>query len=116
MLIDMCVLVWLLACNPGMHPDMWEEWWHPACVLNMQPDMWSTRCCPDLVQFYGFRSVIVLLDTPPGSPKNCPEAKGGSVRVQISFFIVKPRLYARQYQSSPLQSSRPMGFGQVLSD
>ncbi|KAF3542756.1 hypothetical protein DY000_02007268 [Brassica cretica] len=80
------------------------------------------RCCPELVQFYGFRSVIVLLDTPPGSPKNCPEAKGGSVRVQISlsrpvsFFIVKPRLYPRQDQSSPLQSSRPKGFGQVLSD
>ncbi|WZZ88697.1 hypothetical protein YC2023_117276 [Brassica napus] len=44
MLIDMCVLVWLLACTPGMHPDMWEEWWRPACVLHMQPDMWSTRC------------------------------------------------------------------------
>ena len=41
MLIDMCVLVWLLACNPGMRPDMWEEWWHSACVLDMQPDMWS---------------------------------------------------------------------------
>ncbi|KAF2557733.1 hypothetical protein F2Q68_00017941 [Brassica cretica] len=40
----MCVLVWLLACTPGMHPDMWEEWWRPACVLDMQPDMWSTRC------------------------------------------------------------------------
>ncbi|KAF2551736.1 hypothetical protein F2Q68_00033695 [Brassica cretica] len=33
------------------------------------------RCCPRLVQFHGFRSVEVLLDTPPGSPKNCPEAK-----------------------------------------
>ncbi|KAF3505328.1 hypothetical protein F2Q69_00044783 [Brassica cretica] len=40
----MCVLVWLLACTPGMHPDMLEEWWRPACVLDMQPDMWSTRC------------------------------------------------------------------------
>ncbi|KAF3511373.1 hypothetical protein F2Q69_00006831 [Brassica cretica] len=39
----------------------------------------------ELVQFYGFRSVEVLLDTLPGSPKNCPEAKGGSVRVQISL-------------------------------
>ncbi|KAF3525947.1 hypothetical protein F2Q69_00050709 [Brassica cretica] len=63
-----------------------------------------------------------MLDTPPGSPKNCPEAKGGSVRVQISlsrpvsFFMVKPRLSPRQDQSSPLHSSRPLGFGQVLSD
>ncbi|WZZ27247.1 hypothetical protein YC2023_010648 [Brassica napus] len=62
------------------------------------PLMIKWRCCPELVQFYGFRSVEVLLDTPPGSPKNCPEAKGGSVRVQISlsrpvsFFLVKPRL------------------------
>ncbi|KAL0667852.1 hypothetical protein Bca4012_030556 [Brassica carinata] len=80
------------------------------------------RCCPELVQFYGFRSVEVLLDTPPGSPKNCPEAKGGSVRIQISlprpvsFFMVKPRLCPRKDQSSPLHSSRPLGFGHVLSD
>ncbi|KAF2541592.1 hypothetical protein F2Q68_00030185 [Brassica cretica] len=60
----------------------------------------DTRAATNLkliVQFYGFRSVKVLLDTPPGSPKNCPEARGGSVRVQISlsrpisFFMVKPR-------------------------
>ncbi|KAL0678133.1 hypothetical protein Bca4012_006114 [Brassica carinata] len=68
------------------------------------------------------QSVEVLLDTPPGSPKNCPEAKGGSVRVQISlsrpvsFFMVKPRLCPSQDQSSPVQSRRPLGFGQVLSD
>ncbi|CAG7863418.1 unnamed protein product [Brassica rapa] len=80
------------------------------------------RCCPELVQNYGFRSVKVLLDTPPGSPKNCPEARGGSVRVQISlsrpvnFFMVKPRLCPRQDQSSPVQSRRPLGFGQVFSD
>ncbi|CAG7863433.1 unnamed protein product [Brassica rapa] len=83
------------------------------------------RCCPELVQNHGFRSVEVLLDTPPGSPKNCPEARGGSVQVQIrlsrpvSFFVVKPRLCPRQdqfNQSSPVQSRRPLGFGQVLSD
>ncbi|KAG5373822.1 hypothetical protein IGI04_042859 [Brassica rapa subsp. trilocularis] len=57
-----------------------------------------------------------------GSPKNCPEARGGSVRVQISlsrpvnFFMVKPRLCPRQDQSIPVQSRRPLGFGQVLSD
>ncbi|KAF2558377.1 hypothetical protein F2Q68_00017932 [Brassica cretica] len=54
------------------------------------------RCFPELVQVYGFRSVEVLLDTPPGSPKNCPEARGD--------------------QFSPLQSCRQLGFGQVLSD
>ncbi|WZZ15322.1 hypothetical protein YC2023_108411 [Brassica napus] len=67
-------------------------------------------------------SVEVLLDTPPGSPKNCPEARGGSVRVQITlsrpvnFFMVKPRLCPRQDQSIPVQSRRPLGFGQVFSD
>ncbi|KAF3610638.1 hypothetical protein DY000_02050909 [Brassica cretica] len=71
---------------------------------------------------HGFRSVEVLLDTPLVSPKNCLEAKGGSVRVQISlsrpvsFFMVKPRLCPRLDQSSPLQSSRQLGFGQVFSD
>ncbi|KAL0772238.1 hypothetical protein Bca101_037389 [Brassica carinata] len=80
------------------------------------------RCCLELVQFYGFRSVEVLLNTPPGSPKNCPEAKGGSVRVQISlsrpvsFFMVKPRFCPSRDQISPVQLSRPLGFGQVLSD
>ncbi|KAF3595586.1 hypothetical protein DY000_02025125 [Brassica cretica] len=82
--------------------------------------MVKRRCCPELVQFHGFRSVEVLkLDTPPGSPKNCPRAKGGSVRVQISlsrpvsFFMVKPRFCPSRYESSPLQSSRQSGFGQV---
>ncbi|WZZ01312.1 hypothetical protein YC2023_073640 [Brassica napus] len=48
----------------------------------------------------------VLLDAPPESPKNCPEAKGGSVRVQISlakpvsFYMVKPRLCPSQDQSN----------------
>ncbi|KAF3562606.1 hypothetical protein DY000_02013101 [Brassica cretica] len=80
------------------------------------------RCCPELVQFYGFRSVEALLDTPPGSPKNYPEARGGSVRVQISlsrpvsFFMVKPRFCSSRDQFSALQSRRPLGFGQVLSD
>ena len=80
------------------------------------------RCRPELVQIHGFRSVEVLLDTPPGDPKNCPEARGGSVQVQIrlsrpvSFFVVKPRLCPRQEQFSPVQSRRPLGFGQVLSD
>ncbi|KAL0815741.1 hypothetical protein Bca101_072185 [Brassica carinata] len=68
------------------------------------------RCCPELVQFYGFISVEVLLDTPPGSPKNCLEAKGGSVRVKISlsrpvsFFMVKPRFFPSQDQSNPVHS------------
>ncbi|WZZ15320.1 hypothetical protein YC2023_108409 [Brassica napus] len=81
-----------------------------------------SQCCTRLVQFHGFRSVEVLLDTPPGSPKNCPEARGGSFQVQITlsrpvnFFMVKPRLCPRQDQSIPVQSRRPLGFGQVFSD
>ncbi|KAF3527312.1 hypothetical protein DY000_02039489 [Brassica cretica] len=107
-----------------------------AWKLYIQPDIltsgrsggilhvfWTcSQPCGARVQFYGFRSVEVLLDTLPGSPKNCPEARGGSVRVQISlsrpvsFFMVKPRLCRRQYQSSPLQSCLQLGFGQVFSD
>ncbi|WZZ36158.1 hypothetical protein YC2023_019559 [Brassica napus] len=73
------------------------------------PFMIKWRCCPRLFQFHGFRSVEVLLDAPPGSPKSCPEAREGSVRVQISlsrpvsFFIVKPRLCPRQDQSRPVR-------------
>ncbi|WZY88533.1 hypothetical protein YC2023_045268 [Brassica napus] len=78
------------------------------------------RCCPRLVQFHGFRSVEVLLDTPPKCPKNCPAAKGDSVQIslsrRVSFFMMKPRLCPSQDQSSPVQSRRPLGFGQVLSD
>ncbi|KAF2540132.1 hypothetical protein F2Q68_00031257 [Brassica cretica] len=86
------------------------------------PLMIKRKCCPELVQVYGFRLVKVLLDTPPGSPKNCPLAKGGSVRDQISlympvsFYMIKPRVCPSQDQSSPVQSSRPLGFGLVLSD
>ncbi|KAF2579009.1 hypothetical protein F2Q68_00004513 [Brassica cretica] len=67
----------------------------------MQPAMWSTR------------SVEVLLDTPPGSPKNCPEARGGSVRVQISlsrpvsFFMVKP---------SCLSAKNTVSYDQLIAD
>ncbi|WZZ81632.1 hypothetical protein YC2023_102204 [Brassica napus] len=68
------------------------------------------RCHPKLVQIHEFISVEVLLDTPPGSPKNCPEAKGGSIRVQISlsrpvsFFMVKPR--SVEVEISSVQSSQ----------
>ncbi|KAF3517578.1 hypothetical protein DY000_02059708 [Brassica cretica] len=34
----------------------------------------------------------------------------------VSFFMVKPRFCPSQVKSSPVQSSRPTGFGQVLSD
>ncbi|KAF3559038.1 hypothetical protein F2Q69_00012648 [Brassica cretica] len=80
------------------------------------------KCCPELVQFHGFRSVEVLLDTPSGSLTNCPEAKGGYVRVQISlsrpvcFFMMKLRLCPSRDQFSQVQSRRPLGFGQVFSD
>ncbi|WZY99666.1 hypothetical protein YC2023_071996 [Brassica napus] len=57
------------------------------------------RCCPGLVQFHGFRSVEVLLDTPPKCPKNCPAAKRDSVQISLSrrvnFFLMKPRLCPR---------------------
>ena len=78
------------------------------------------RCCTRLVQFHGFRSVEVLLDTPPKCPKNCPAAKGDSVQIslsrRVSFFMMKPRLCPSQDQSIPVQSRRPLGFGQVFSD
>ncbi|KAF2590021.1 hypothetical protein F2Q70_00039919 [Brassica cretica] len=72
--------------------------------------MIKRKCCPELVQVYGLGSVEVLLDTPPGSPKNCPEAKGDSVRVQISlsrpvsFFMVKQR--SVEVEISSVQSSQ----------
>ena len=78
------------------------------------------RCCPELVQNHGFRSVEVLLDTPPGSPKNCPRAKGGSVQIRpsrpVSVFMIKPRVCPSRGQFSPVQSRCPLGFGQVLFD
>ena len=79
--------------------------------------MMKCRCCPELVQFYGVRSVEVLkFDTPPESPKICPESREGSTRVDFSPYQYQGRLCPIQDQSSPFQSSRPLGFGQVLSD
>ncbi|KAF2584790.1 hypothetical protein F2Q70_00036843 [Brassica cretica] len=81
------------------------------CPGQLYSLMIKWRYCPELVQFHGFISVVVLLDTPPGSPKNCPEAKGGSVRVQISllkpvsFYMVKPMFCPSRDQSSPVKSS-----------
>ncbi|WZZ59934.1 hypothetical protein YC2023_060041 [Brassica napus] len=80
------------------------------------------RYFPELVQFHGFRSVEILLDTPPRCSKSCPEAKGGSVRVHISpsrhvsVYMVKPRFCQSRGQFSPVHSSRPLGFGKVSSD
>ncbi|KAF3529111.1 hypothetical protein DY000_02040764 [Brassica cretica] len=60
--------------------------------------------------------------SPPGSPKNCPEARGGSARAQISpsrpvsFYMIKPRFCPSRGQFSPVQTSRSLDFGQVLSD
>ncbi|WZZ60620.1 hypothetical protein YC2023_060727 [Brassica napus] len=171
MLIDMCVLVWLLACTPGMHPDMWEEWWRPACVLDMQPDMWSTRCRRACIRSHAKRHTgchqpeADWLVSPINTPRpqfisshpdlSKPTPRDGSVqlnssralssfydqvemlsgvssvlRVHISrssarysagksdelrgSFQVK--ISPSRDQSSPLHSSRPLGFGQVLSD
>ncbi|WZY93667.1 hypothetical protein YC2023_065996 [Brassica napus] len=74
------------------------------------------RCRPELVQIHGFRSNEVLLDTPPGNPKNCPEARGGSVQVHISlsrpfsFFHGEAEVVSktRSFQSSPVKAS--LGF------
>ncbi|WZZ59935.1 hypothetical protein YC2023_060042 [Brassica napus] len=69
------------------------------------------RYCPELVQFHGFRSVEVLLDTLPRCSKSYPEAKRGSVRVQISpstpvsVYMVKPRFCQSRDQFSPVHSS-----------
>ncbi|KAL0683002.1 hypothetical protein Bca4012_049850 [Brassica carinata] len=75
--------------------------------------MINWKCYPEFVQVHGFRSVEVMLDPPSGSPKNCPEAKGGSVRVQISlsrpvsFFMIKLRFCPSRDRSRPVQSNRP---------
>ncbi|KAF3579880.1 hypothetical protein DY000_02030767 [Brassica cretica] len=52
------------------------------------------KCCAELVQFHGFRSVEVLLDTPSGSLTNCPEAKGAEVMSK-----------SRSVQSNPVKAS-----------
>ena len=48
--------------------------------------------------------------------KNCSEAKEGAVRVEFSPDQYQGRFCTSQDQSSPVQSRRPLGFGQVLSD
>ena len=88
-----------------------SKWFRPGQSV---PLMIKWRCCPELVQFHGFRSVEVLLITPPGSPKNCPEANGGSVRVQISpsrpacvYMVSQDSV---QVEISPVQSKSSLGF------
>ncbi|KAF2611519.1 hypothetical protein F2Q70_00011427 [Brassica cretica] len=66
------------------------------------------KCCPELVQFHGFRLVVFMkLDTPAGSPKNCPEAREGSTRVEFSPDQYQGRFCPSGDQSSPVKSSRP---------
>ena len=96
---------------------------HSICPSQSYSPTIMWRCFPRLVQFHGFISVEVLkLDTRPGRPTNCPEAKGGSVRVQISrsrpvsFYMVKLSFCPSRDQSSSVKSSRPLGFGQVFFD
>ncbi|KAF2582548.1 hypothetical protein F2Q68_00004558 [Brassica cretica] len=87
------------------------------CPGQSVPLMINWRCCSELVQFHGFRSVEVLkLDTPPRSPKNSPEAREGSTRVEFIPDQYQGRLFPSGDQSSPVKSSRPLGFGQVFSD
>ena len=45
------------------------------------------------------------------SPKNCPAAKEGSARVEFSPDQYQGRFCPSQDQSSPVHSSRPLGFG-----
>ncbi|KAF2582431.1 hypothetical protein F2Q68_00004546 [Brassica cretica] len=81
------------------------------------PLMIKWKCCPELVQFHGFRSVVFMkLETPAGNPKNCPEAREGSTRVEFSPDQYQGRFCPSGDQSSPVKSSRPLGFGQVFSD
>ena len=77
------------------------------------PLMIKWRCCRELVQFHGFRSVEVLkLDT----PNNSPEAREGSTRVEFSPDQYQGRLFPSGDHSIPVKSSCPFGFGQVFSD
>ncbi|KAF2546010.1 hypothetical protein F2Q70_00021738 [Brassica cretica] len=75
-------------------------------------------CYPELVQIHGFRSVEVMLDTPPGSPKNCLGANGGSVQISlskpVSFYMVKPRLCPSQDQSSTVSVTWKLDHGRRL--
>ncbi|KAF2560886.1 hypothetical protein F2Q70_00017776 [Brassica cretica] len=54
---------------------------------------------------------VLKFDTPPGSLMNCPQAKEGSVRIQISpsrrvhFYMIKPRFCPSRDQFSPVPSS-----------
>ncbi|KAF2613225.1 hypothetical protein F2Q70_00011444 [Brassica cretica] len=59
---------------------------------------------------------VLKLDTPPRSPKNSPEAREGSTRVEFIPDQYQGRLFPSGDQSSPVKSSRPLGFGQVFSD
>ncbi|KAF3585883.1 hypothetical protein F2Q69_00030638 [Brassica cretica] len=87
----------------------------PAHFFTFRPGVFEVSSllisCQRLGKINGFRSVEVLLDTPPGSPKNCPEARGGSVRVQISpsrsvsVYMIKPRFCPSLDQSTPVKSS-----------
>ncbi|KAF3539822.1 hypothetical protein F2Q69_00022339 [Brassica cretica] len=117
------------ACDPDMLMDIWSSRQDKSSVQStilydcdvealsnsIHPNQSYSptikwRCRPKLVQIHIFRSVEVLLDTPPGSPKNCPEAKRGYVRVQISqsrpvsVFMMKPRYV--QVEISLVQSRR----------
>ncbi|KAF2564300.1 hypothetical protein F2Q70_00017627 [Brassica cretica] len=126
---------WRSACVLDMQPDMWSTGYRCTCIWSHakrhtgchQPEAdWLLSSInsprPQIISSHPYLSVEVLLDTPPKSPKNCSKAKGGFVRVQISlsrrvsFFMMKPRFCPSPDQSSPVQSSGPLGYGQVFSD
>ncbi|KAF3545372.1 hypothetical protein DY000_02006685 [Brassica cretica] len=55
---------------------------------------------------------VLKLDT----PKNSPEAREGSTRVEFSPDQYQGRLFPSGDHSSPVKSSCPFVFGQVFSD
>ncbi|KAF3514258.1 hypothetical protein F2Q69_00005854 [Brassica cretica] len=99
---------WHPACVLDMQPAMWSTSFVQSTILydcdaealsisvrpgQSVPLMIKRKCCPELVQIHGFRSVEVLLDTPLGSLKNSPEAKEAEVLSK-----------SRSVQSTPVKS------------
>ncbi|KAF3549039.1 hypothetical protein DY000_02006708 [Brassica cretica] len=77
---------------------------------------WPVSSFDDQLEVLFRTSSVPRLDTPPRSPKNSPEAREGSTRVEFIPDQYQGRLFPSGDQSSPVKSSRPLGFGQVFSD
>ncbi|KAF3595955.1 hypothetical protein DY000_02020761 [Brassica cretica] len=86
----------------------------------MQPDIAKGRFCPTEGQS---NEDHFRWEASQHESDQCSQfplySSGSAVRSYfrpVSFFMVKPRFCPSRDQSSPLQSSRQSGFGQVLSD